>query len=557
MQTHLVRRTTIAALLLGLVGAAVVPFLLDLGPLDAVLTGLLVVTYSGYMFLRGTMFGLGLVERATVWDVLSAAAALAALAVVVRTGYSSLVLLPLVLGYGVYVVVNVPFRGGKLTDPVLRRRGRPLRAADPGQQPRDRWAAAAVDGRRAHRGPGRGRARSRRRCRWRPRPRSCRGSLSLVLFPSLSAAYGRGDHAGLRAQVDTATRSLSVISVATFGPLMIISPALIAFFYRRGDYSEAAVLLVPLLLAVLVLNVVIGATNSLLTREYRHARVVMVAGLTGAAVGALAWLVVVPALGVLGVALGYLLGSAVMAVVPLVVAWRLDQMRWAGVWIRFSLGTALAVALAIVVQRNEIGTPGQVALAGAMLLAWTLVSWRDVVMTVRLFVRAPELARSAQGAAVDLAELLGDPLGAEPAHGIREGGERLGSEPLVRVEHRGGPGVRVAGPDEGPHLPGHEVALPAHGADHDGAAVGQGLGGRHAERLVPRGQQERRRPGEVRGEVTGGHAAEQHDPLRHPLAPGGLARRRRRDRRSRPSAASRRGRCGAGRRRWPRRAGGP
>ena len=212
-------------------------------------------------------------------------------------------------------------------------------------------------------------------------------SLSLVLFPSLSAAYGRGDHAGLRAQVDTATRSLSVISVATFGPLMIISPALIAFFYRRGDYSEAAVLLVPLLLAVLVLNVVIGATNSLLTREYRHARVVMVAGLTGAAVGALAWLVAVPALGVLGVALGYLLGSTVMAVVPLVVAWRLDQMRWAGVWIRFSLGTALAVALAIVVQRNEIGTTGQVALAVAMLLAWCLLSWRDALMTVRLFVR--------------------------------------------------------------------------------------------------------------------------------------------------------------------------
>lgn len=388
VQTHLVRRTTIAALLLGLLGAAVVPFLLDLGPLDAVLTGLLVVTYSGYMFLRGTMYGLGLVERATVWDVLSAAAALAALAVVVKTGYSSLVLLPLVLGYGVYVVVNVPFHGGRLTDPVLRGEvDRFVRLTLVNSLATSGLLQLSMVVARIEDPVGAG-AFAAALSLATPASLVSR-SLSLVLFPSLSAAYGRGDHAGLRAQVDTATRSLSVISVATFGPLMIISPALIAFFYRRGDYSEAAVLLVPLLLAVLVLNVVIGATNSLLTREYRHARVVMVAGLTGAAVGALAWLVVVPALGALGVALGYLLGSAVMAVVPLVVAWRLDQMRWAGVWIRFSLGTALAVALAIVVQRNEIGTSGQVALAVAMLVAWCLLSWRDVVMTVPLFVRRP------------------------------------------------------------------------------------------------------------------------------------------------------------------------
>jgi O-antigen/teichoic acid export membrane protein len=386
VQTHLVRRTTVAALLLGVVGALVAPFLLDLGPLDAVLTGLLVVTYSGYMFLRGILFGLGLVERATAWDVLSAAAALAALAVVVQTGTSSLVLLPLVFGYGVYVVVNVPFGGGKLADPVLRHEvdrfvrltlvnslatGGLLQLSMVVARMADPVGAGAFAAALSLATPAALVSRS----------------LSLVLFPSLSAAYGSGDHVGLRAQVDKASRSLSVISVATFGPLMILSPALIAFFYRRDDYSEAAVLLVPLLLAVLVLNVVIGATNSLLTREYSHARVVMLAGLAGAAVGVLAWLLVVPPLGVLGVALGYLLGSSVMAIVPLVVAWRLDQMGWAWLWVRFTAGTALAVALAIVVQRNDIQAPGQIALAVAMLLAWTLLSYRDVAMTVRLFVR--------------------------------------------------------------------------------------------------------------------------------------------------------------------------
>jgi hypothetical protein len=74
-----------------------------------------------------------------------------------------------------------------------------------------------------------------------------------------------------------------------------------------------------------------------------------------------------------------------MAVVPLIVAWRLDRMRWAALWARFVLGTGLAVALAVLVQRNDIGGAGQVALAAALLLVWTLISWRDVVMTARQF----------------------------------------------------------------------------------------------------------------------------------------------------------------------------
>ena len=288
--------------MLGLAGAAVVPFLLDLGPLDAVLTGLLVVTYSGYMFLRGTMYGLGLVERATVWDVLSAAAARAALAVVVNAGVSSLALLPLVLGYGIYVVVNVPVHGGKLTDRMLRAEvDRFVRLTLVNSLATSGLLQLSMVVARIEDPLGAG-AFAAALSLATPASLVSR-SLSLVLFPSLSAAFGRGDDAGLRAQVDTASRSLSLISVATFGPLMIISPALIDFFYRRGDYSEAAVVLVPLLLAVLVLNVAVGATNSLLTREHRHAQVVMVAGLTGAAVGGMAWLVAVPALGVLGVAL--------------------------------------------------------------------------------------------------------------------------------------------------------------------------------------------------------------------------------------------------------------
>lgn len=386
VSTYLVRRTTVAALVLGVSAALVAPFLLDLGVVDALLTGLLVITYSGYMFLRGTMFGLGMVERATVWDVVSAAAALAALAFVVKTGMSGIVLLPLALGYGVYVLANVPVRGRVSLDTRARReidrfvRLTLVNSLATGGLLQMAMVVARIED---PRGAG---AFAAALSLATPASLVSR-SLSLVLFPSLSAAYGRGDHASLRSQVDTATRALSVISVGIFGPLMILSPLLIGTFYRRGGFEEAAVLLVPLLLAVLLLNVVIGPTNSLLTREHRHARIVMVSGLSGAAVGASFWVGAVPAFGVFGVALGYLAGTTVMAIVPAVVAWRLDRHPWTALWVRFVLGTGLAVGLAVLVQARDLGVVLQVALATAMLLAWTLISYRDVAMTVRLVLR--------------------------------------------------------------------------------------------------------------------------------------------------------------------------
>ncbi len=211
-------------------------------------------------------------------------------------------------------------------------------------------------------------------------------SISLVLLPSLAAAYGRGDHEGVRAQVDTSTRALTVISVATFGPLMILSPLVIGLFFRRAGFEDAAPLLVLLLLAVLLLSVVIGPVNSLLTREHEQARIVMYSGLSSVGLGVLFWFATVPTLGVLGVALGYLVGTATMAVVPLVAAWRLDADAWAGLWNRFACGTGLAAALAVVALRLNVGALVDLALAAAFLLGWGLVSHRDVRLTARLLV---------------------------------------------------------------------------------------------------------------------------------------------------------------------------
>ena len=209
-------------------------------------------------------------------------------------------------------------------------------------------------------------------------------SLSLVLLPSLATAYGRGDHDSVRRQTDISTRVLAVVSLATFGPLMLLSPTLISLFFRRDGFDEAVILLPILLTAVMVLNVVIGATNSLLTREQRHARVVMTASVVGAVAGGLWWLVAAPAGGVLAVAVGYLGGTLIVSVIPVVVAWRLDHHAWAGLVARFVGMTAVAGALVWWEESTGASLLVQLLLAVGFVVCWLGISWRDARLTVQM-----------------------------------------------------------------------------------------------------------------------------------------------------------------------------
>ena len=243
------------------------------------------IAYSGYMFTRGVLFGSGSVQRATVWDLISSAVSLSALAAVVLAGETAWILLPLVLGYAVYVAANLPRRSRMRVPAELRREmngflGLTLvnSLATGGFLQLSMVAAQYWD-------PEGAGAAAKALTLATPASLASR-SLSLVLLPSLATAYGRGDHDSVRRQTDISTRVLAVVSLASFGPLMLLSPTLISLFFRRDGFDEAVILLPILLAAVMVLNVVIGATNSLLTREQRHVRVVMTASVVGAVAGA-------------------------------------------------------------------------------------------------------------------------------------------------------------------------------------------------------------------------------------------------------------------------------
>ena len=373
---HLSRTAAIASLLAGIACVPLAPLLLGVGWLEAVLTGALVVTYSAYMFVRGFLFGAGMVVRATVWDVVSSAVAIVSLVLVLFAGAQPWLLLPLVVGYGLYAVVNVPhgssgslprelrseingFVGLNLINSVAT--GGFLQLCMVGAQhwdPADAgYFAAALT---------------------LATPASLVArSLSLVLFPSLAAAHGRGDREGVRRQTDVSTRALAVLSLATYGPLMLLSPALIHLVFPRPGFAEAALLLPVLLGATMVLNVVAGATNNLLTREHQYTRIVVFASVGGALVGIVWWLLRAPSGGVGQIAAGYLVGTLLVALVPAVTVWRLDRLHWWGLAIRFTVGSLAAAALVRWEQATDAGLLTQVGLALGFALLWLLVSWKD------------------------------------------------------------------------------------------------------------------------------------------------------------------------------------
>jgi O-antigen/teichoic acid export membrane protein len=379
---HLGRVTQLSMLGLA-VGAAVLAVpILRLGPLDAVLCGALAAAYSGYVYVRGFLFGAGHTARATVWDGVSAGLAMVGLATVLVFELTSWLLVPLILCYAAYTVASWPRSSGPLPADVRREMRGFL------------WLTlvntVAVGGflqltmvAAQHWDPGTAGAFAAALSLATPASLASR-SLTLVLFPSMAAAEGRGDLAGAIRQTDLATRGLAVVSLATFGPLMLVSPALIGLFYRRPEFEPAKVLLPILLGAVMLTNLAVAAMNSLLSRDHRHGRRVLVASVVGALVGGLWWIARVPGGGVLEIAIGFLVGSAVVGLMPIADVWRRDGHRWALPAARFTLGSTVVVALCVLEQRGAVGVLGQVGLALVFMLGWLALSYRDVGALTRV-----------------------------------------------------------------------------------------------------------------------------------------------------------------------------
>lgn len=300
--------------------------------------------YAAYAFSRGLLFGAGLVFRATFWDLVTGFLGLGGVLVSVYVGVRGVeVLLPLAFAYALYGVLNFPWSA----------RGRPASGL---RRELDLFVFLGVVGTLSSAGflqvsmlvaratAGVVGAGQYAAAMTLATPASMlAGSLSLVLFPALAEAWGRGDARAFVLLTDGATRVLTFAMIAVFGVLVIAGDLIVGALWGSG-FSGTADLLPILLFSVLVGTLSVPSVNSITTKSQRGMLISTVSSFSGSLVGAIVWLVLAPVLGAKGVALGYLVGSVIIAGVPVFIVWRRDAHRWGALGLKVLGGFAAMLA---------------------------------------------------------------------------------------------------------------------------------------------------------------------------------------------------------------------
>lgn len=348
----------------------------------------LALAYSGYCFSRGVQYGAGQVWRGTMWDIVSSAIGLALTIVLLVLGARGLELLfPFVLCYGLYSFAGWPHLAKGELQPLLRREidgfvalGALGSLASAGFLQLSMIVAAQVSDQA---GAGHYAA-----ALALATPASLlAGSLSLVLFPSMAEAWGRGDVSGFRAQTSAATSMLITVSVAVLGAVALAGRLIVQLIWGPR-FAEAAHLLPVLLFAVLMSTVAVASVNAITTVGKTGIRITTGASILGLVTGVVVWLVVAGRLGPLGVAVGYAAGAAVTTLTVVTVAWRRDQHSWAGLVVRLVAAIAVVAGGCVLSAQQQWNAAVQTAVAVVFLIGWLALSRRDTNRLLALVRRA-------------------------------------------------------------------------------------------------------------------------------------------------------------------------
>lgn len=322
--------------------------------LEVAATGVLFVAYSAYLFVRGAQYGYGTVRRYAVLETLCDAVAIAAAVVVVLLGMDVILLLPFIVGYTLFAVF------GWLGLP------RPARTAKPAAALRTElrqemrgytgWGALGV---LASTGflqlsmvfayqfnsefeAGLYAAAFNLTVPAFFVPRA----LSMALFPAMAGAFGRGDAAEVRRQLDGATRFLLVGGLPFFAAGVFFAEPILARSFGP-EFADAHLVLELLLAATYVMVVGIPAVNAFSATHRKAVRIPATGSAIGLLVGVVGWVVLGPAYGITGIGVGYLIGVILTAGISLIAGWRRWHLPWSMLFLRAGLVIGAAIGLRI------------------------------------------------------------------------------------------------------------------------------------------------------------------------------------------------------------------
>lgn len=379
---YLARQSVLASLPLAAAAAVIGVTVLDV-PLSLAASGAaFVVAYSGYLAARGVQYAVDRVPRAGAWEVASGGVALVLLLVVLVADASSLLLLPLVVGYGLFAVVLWPRGSWARPRADLRRQMRTFvvltaltavasvgflqlsmvvaRIAQPGAEAGYYAVALAL-----------------------ATPLSLLAfSLGRALTPAIARALGKGEVRTARWMTDVATRSLVAVVLPVVGFIALASDPIVRLLYG-AEFTASADLLPVLVVAVMPTAWAVPAVSRLSSTSNRLAAAVTATSVAGLLVGVVVWPFLSSRFGVTGVAVGYLVGALVIGLGPLGMAWWLDHHPWTGLMVRTTLGVSALVGMLIWQERQTLGGWLDLLLGAAFVAGWLTLSWRDARTVLR------------------------------------------------------------------------------------------------------------------------------------------------------------------------------
>lgn len=373
------RRVVTSSLTLAVpVGALAIVVVDDASWFQAAQTVALLVAYSLYTFVRGVIYGVQQVARATLWDVVTALVALIGLSLVTVADEPSVVLLPLVGCYACYAVVNWPKAGRSALDDSHRRE-------------LDRFVAYGVVGVLASAGlpqvamvvakvaTDAEQAGQLAAALSLATPTAMLASaVTLVMSPAIAQMVGREKVSLAQHHTHRATQALIAVMIGLFGSLILLSRLLVDVFYPVG-YDEAATLLPLLLVAVLVPTIATAATTFLLVARANGQRIFAAVNVSGFVLGIGAMTVLLARdHDTRSVALGYLFGSGVVGLVPLGIVWRSERRVWGGPSLKIVVGGALIGAGLLAEAHLGSSTSTQILVTLLFLALWAVACLPEI-----------------------------------------------------------------------------------------------------------------------------------------------------------------------------------
>lgn len=347
---------------------------------DAMLAGVIALSFNAYQHLKSAHYGFGFVESYLRLESVSSGVMLAALAVVAAASARDAILWPVAGGYALFAVLSA----------MRLRRGR----AEAKPVPKALWreiqgfTVLAIIGTVASAGflnlspVFAGRYDSPRMLGvfsaalalvipvyFVPR------ALSLALFPSIAYRYGEDRLDSVQRQLHETGRALWILLLPPVAAAAVAARLILRWFFG-ADYEDGALILTIMMGATYLSVVQIPYVTTLSGTERRYYKVPVLASVLGFALGLLLWVTLGARQGAAGVAWGYLIGSVPQAVIPIAFAVRTFGVRVASVVVRAAIVWGV---VAVVVWLVDVETTAASLLAVLVVLAvYAVLFGRDL-----------------------------------------------------------------------------------------------------------------------------------------------------------------------------------